>query len=94
MKQKSDLTHPIWFVVNKNFTYKCIYICTAVYCTWDNILSQAILPVKQLFTNKTKGFDHVKFVFLFFVMLKIDDRYSNGWNKLVFEDQFGNSWQK
>ena len=58
------------------------------------IPSQAFLSVKQLITNKTKGFDYVKFVLLFFVMLKIDDRYSNGWNKLIFENQFSNSWHK
>ena len=36
----------------------------------------------------------MKFALLFIVMSKIDDRYSNGWNKLVFEDLFGDGWHK
>ena len=64
---KSDLTHPNWSIVNKHFIHKCIYFCTVIYYTLENVLSQATLPVKQLFSNKTEGVDHVKFVFLFFL---------------------------
>ena len=90
-RAKNDLTHPIWSIVNKRFIRKCTW--TEVYCTLDNVLDQTTLPVKQLLTNKNAGFDHVKFVFLFFVMLKVVDRYGDEWNKLVFEDQFVDGWQ-
>ena len=75
---KSDSTHPVWSVVNKLFTHKRVYFGTRVYCAWDNLFSQAFLPVNHLFIDKTKGFGHIKFILLFFVKLKIDDRYGNG----------------
>ena len=30
----------------------------------------------------------MKFTLLLIVMSKIDDKYSDGWNKLIFEDRF------
>ena len=42
----------------------------------------------------TKYYDSLKYIHLFLITIKIDDRYGNGWNKILFEDRFGDSWYK
>ena len=59
-------------------------------------LLQELLPAQHLLLDKLPGcsfaLDFMKYILLTFVMLKIDDRYGNGWNKLVFNNQFGKGW--
>ena len=93
-ESKRDPTHPVWSIVNKRS--KCKRLCWSIlqYYAWQDFLSKAFLPVKWLLPNKLQGFDFMKCFLLFIVMIKIDNRYSNNWNELVFEDWFGNGWHK
>jgi len=42
----------------------------------------------------TKYHDCLKYTNLFLITIKIDDRYGDGWNEILFEDRFGDSWHK
>ena len=42
----------------------------------------------------TRYYDYLKYICLFLIILKIDNRYGNGWNKILFEDRFGDGWHK
>ena len=61
-------------------------------------LLQELLPAQHLLLDNLPGcsfaLDFMKFIFFTFVMLKIDDRYGDGWNKIVFDDRFGDGWHK
>ena len=86
---KNDPSYPVWSVVNTHFLFKrpsCW--STAVTCFWNNFLSTLSLPVQRL-TDKKPSFDFLKFFLLIVVLLKINNQYSNGWNKILFEDHFG-----
>ena len=86
---KNDPSYPVWSVVNTRFLRKH-HSCwgTAVACFWNNFFSTISLPV-QCLTDKKPSFDFLKFFLLIVVLLKINDRYGNGWNKILFEDWFG-----
>ena len=42
----------------------------------------------------TEYYDFLKYIYLFLITVRIDDRYGDGWNKILFEDHFGSSWHK
>jgi len=36
--------------------------------------------------------DCFKIILLFLILIRIDDRYGDGWNEILFEDRFGDGW--
>ena len=48
------------------------------------------LPVQH--QPKKSSFDYIKFSLLFVVLLRIDQRHGNDWDKILFEDRFGDGW--
>ena len=90
-KAKHDHSHPVWSVVNTRFLCKrpsCW--STAIACFWNNFLMTNPLPVRH--QPKKFSFDSSKFYLLFVILLRIDQQHGNDWNKIIFEDRFGDGW--
>ena len=61
---------------------------------WHTFLSHKHIHAKNPSVTKPKYYDSLKFINLLLITVKIDNRNGDGWNKILSEDRFGNSWHK
>ena len=59
----------------------------------EQFLSNVSFPVQHL-PNEKSSFDYLKSFLLIEVLLRFDQQQGDDWNKILFEDQFGDGWHK
>merc|ERR1712032_751546 len=89
---KRDRHHPVWSIVNERSKRKRLCWSIPQYYAWQEFLSKPYIPTRRLPPDTYLSLDYVKFILLFVALLKIDERYGDGWNELIFEDRFGDGW--
>ena len=89
---KRDRNHPVWSNVHARFKRNRPLWSIPQYYAWLEVLSKPYIPTRRLPPDTCFGLDYMKPIILFVALIKIDNRYGDGWHKLIFEDRFGDGW--
>ena len=58
---------------------------------WHSFLPPEHDHVNKPSIKHPKYYDTLKYTNLFLITIKIDNRYGDGWNEILFDDRFGDS---
>ena len=89
---KRDRHHPVWSNVHARFKRNRPFWSIPQYYAWLEVISKPYIPTWRLPPDTSFGLDYMKPIILFVALIKIDDRYGDGWHELIFEDRFGDGW--
>jgi len=89
---KRDRHHPVWSNVHARFKRNPPLWSVPQYYAWQEVLSKPYIPTRRIPPDTCFGLDYMKPIILFVALIRIDDRYGDGWHELIFEDRFGDGW--